>query len=116
MTEAPGHPSPAARRRTSPSPPAVASAQGVRATRKKELTHRLFGYFLKAVERGEEFEWRGFLDGLEAVLWQEALTLAEGSCRDAAALIGIPYSTYMNRFRPGRRGPDDPEPSSSTGA
>jgi hypothetical protein len=73
------------------------------AARKKELTVRLFASFLAAVERAETFEWRAFRDELEAVLWEESMRLAGGNGREAAVLVGMPYSTFMNRLRPARR-------------
>jgi hypothetical protein len=92
-----------------PPPAAPESRPQDLAARKKELTVRLFACFLMAVERGETFEWRAFRDELESVLWEEALRLAGGNGREAAALVGMPYSTFMNRRRPGRR--DEGRPS-----
>ena len=86
------------------------------AARKKELTVRLFASFLLAVERAEAFEWRTFRDGLEAVLWEEAMRISGGNGREAAALVGMPYSTFMNRLRPGRRDEAGPGGDSEAGS
>jgi hypothetical protein len=93
---------------------AVRTPEG-RAAKKKELTQRLFGCFLQAVERGETFEWRALLDELEKSLWAEALKLTGGNGREAAALIGIPYSTFMNHFHPHPRAEKDPGPKPESG-
>ncbi len=97
-----------------PPPEAPQAPRGDRAVRKKELTVRLFASFLAAVERAETFEWRAFRDELEAVLWDEAMRLAGGNGREAAALVGIPYSTFMNRLRPARRDEAASEPGLTT--
>ncbi len=75
-----------------------------RAAKKKELTLALFGCFLQAIETGGSVEWRRFRDALETTLWEEALRLANGNQKEAAALVGVPYSTYIRRRPPSRDG------------
>ncbi len=80
--------------------------------KKKELSLRLFDCFLKIMGDGADLEWRSFQEELESSLWEEALKLANGNGKEAAALIGVPYSTFMRRCRPGRNGPSASEGSS----
>lgn len=115
MSDSPGRPDSSSRRRTPPTPAGGTVGPAVRAARKKELTLRLFACFLLAVERGETFEWRAFRDELESALWDEAMKLAGGNGREAAALVGIPYSTFMNRLRPAGRSEGAPNPEPSAG-
>jgi hypothetical protein len=86
-----------ARKAPSPSPE---RASGIWAEKKRELTLRLFGCFIKAIEDGERFQWRLFREEMESALWDEAMKLAGGNRREAASLVGVPYSTFARRCRP----------------
>jgi|GEM_PF-6312869 hypothetical protein len=84
-----------------PPPASPEQASWIRAEKKKELTLRLFGCFIKAIEDGSRFQWRLFREEMESALWDEAMRLAEGNRREAAFLVGVPYSTFVRRCRPG---------------
>gem|GEM_PF-5786399 len=81
---------------------AADAAAGDEAAKRKEITLRLFGCFLKAVETSPAFAWPRFRRELETVLWEGALMMSGGSRREAAGLIGVPYEEFVDKL------PDEP--------